>query len=78
MGFEGRWLTSDALMKWNGVVNEDSKSRPSIEGWPSAQYPVSISAIGVPYLLRSLLASHITLPSGRESSVAIRPEYSAQ
>ena len=41
--------SSSWLMKWNGVVDDASKYRPSIEPMqPSVKYGSSISAIGVP------------------------------
>ena len=36
-GFDGRSLTSEAFRKWNGVVSDDSKNNPSMDGCPSLQ-----------------------------------------
>ena len=41
--------SSDCIRKWNGVVDDASKYRPSIEPMqPSVQCGSSMSAIGVP------------------------------
>ena len=65
----------------NGVVSDDSKNRPSIDGWSqSVQYGKSIGAMGVPYLSRPVEAvescSHWIRPGGSVSMVDITSRYS--
>ena len=62
-GFELCFDIADVVRKWNGVVPDASKNRPSIEPMqPFVQNGRSISAIGVPYLSSSLLFSHSARP----------------
>ncbi len=76
---DGCSATAEALRKWNGVVREDSKKRPSIEGCSPVQYGNSMNASGEPYLpISSLFGSHITLPGGSWSSVSRIAWYSGQ
>ena len=49
LAFEGPVESSSWFRKWNGVVAEASKYRPSIDPMqPSVQNGSSINAIGVP------------------------------
>lgn len=59
---------------------DDSKNSPSMDLCePSVQYGMSMGAIGVPYRFQpSLLASHMTLPSGSSDRATIRASYSGQ
>ena len=72
-------LISEMVMKMNGMLREDSKNRPSMEGWlHSDQYGMSMGAMGVPYLSRSRLFSHSTRPGGSPATSAFISRYSSQ